>query len=64
MIREFAIEQDNDASLRSAENTLRLMRANLRDLKQKRDSDLERINRDVQLKVTEKIKSLNLVQVI
>lgn len=63
-MREFAITQDDDAALRSAEGALRLMRANLRDLKQKRESDLERINRDVQLKVTEEIKSLNLVQVI
>ncbi|MCQ2246555.1 MAG: DEAD/DEAH box helicase [Bacteroidaceae bacterium] len=63
-LREYAIQQDDDAALRNAEGALRLMTANLRDLRQKRESDLERINKDVQLKVTEEIKSLNLVQVV
>ena len=63
-LKEVAIEQDDDAALRNAEGALRLMRANLRDLQQRREADLERINRDVQLKVTDEIKSLNLVQVV
>ena len=64
MIREFAISSGNDEDLRRAENVLRLQRANLRDLLEKREADLERINRDVHLKVTPEIKSLNLVQVV
>ncbi len=64
MIREFAISCGNDEDLRRAENVLRLQRANLRDLLEKREADLERINRDVHLKVTPEIKSLNLVQVV
>ena len=63
-LKEMAIEQDDDAALRNAEGALRLMRANLRDLQQRREADLERINRDVQLKVTDEIKSLNLVHVV
>ncbi len=63
-LKEVAIEQGDDAALRNAEGALRLMRANLRDLQQRREADLERINRDVQLKVTDEIKSLNLVLVV
>lgn len=63
-IRENAIYNNDDNALRSAEGALRLLRANLRDLMARMESDLERINHDVQLKVTEEIKSLNLVQVI
>ena len=64
LMREHAITTGNDEELRRAENVLRLQRANLRDLMEKRESDLERINRDVNLKVTPEIKSLNLVQVV
>jgi len=64
MMREYAISTGNDDELRRAENVLRLQRANLRDLMEKKESDLERINRDVHLKVTPEIKSLNLVQVV
>ena len=39
------------------------MRSNLRDLKERREIDIERINRDVHLKVYNEIKSLNLVLV-
>ena len=63
-MREVAIEQEDDAALRNAEGALRLMRANLRDLQQRKEADLERITRDVQLKVMDEIKSLNLVQVV
>ena len=64
MMREFALSSGNDDDLRRAENVLRLQKANLRDLLEKRESDLERINRDVHLKVTPEIKSLNLVKVV
>ena len=62
--RETAITRDDDVAQRNAENAIRLMNANLRDLQKRKEMDLERINRDVQLKVTEEIKSLNLVQVV
>ena len=64
LMREYAISVGNDDELRRADNTLRLHRANLRDLLERREADLERINRDVQLKVTPEIKSLNLVQIV
>lgn len=64
MIREYALSSGNDDDLRRAENVLRLQRANLRDLMERKESDIERINRDVHLKVTPEIKSLNLVQVV
>ncbi len=64
MMREYAISSGDDDELRRAENALRLLRANLRDLIEKRESDLVRINRDVHLKVTPEIKSLNLVKVV
>lgn len=64
LMREHAISVGDDDELRRTENVLRLQRANLRDLLERRESDLERINRDVQLRVTPEIKSLNLVQVV
>ena len=64
MMREYAISNGDYDELKRAENVLRLQRANLRDLLERRESDLERINRDVHLKVTSEIKSLNLVQVV
>ena len=64
VVREYALSSGNDDDLRRAENILRLQRANLRDLMERKESDIERINRDVQLKVTPEIKSLNLVQVV
>jgi len=63
-IRDGAIAANDDEELRRAENVLRLQRANLRDLLNKRESDLERINRDVHLMVIHEIKSLNLVKVV
>lgn len=62
--REEALLAKNDQDYRSAENAIRLMQANIRDLQKRKEYDLERINRDVHLKVTETIKSLNMVQVI
>ena len=64
VVREYALSSGNDDDLRRAENILRLQRANLRDLMERKESDIERINRDVHLKVTPEIKSLNLVQVV
>ena len=63
-IREYAISVGDDEEFRRAENVLRLQRANLRDLLNKREIDLERISRDVHLMVTHEIKSLNLVKVV
>ena len=55
----------HDASvLSNAERILPMMRKNLQNLIKSRDDELERINKDVQLKVTEEIKSLNLINVI
>ncbi len=62
--REMSIDINDDEALRKAEGAIRLMKANLRDLKQRREADLDKINRDVQLKVTEIIKSLNLIHVV
>ncbi len=63
-IKENALVVGDDEEYRKAENTLRLLRANLRDLMEKKESDIERINRDVHLTVKPEIKSLNLVKVI
>lgn len=64
MMKEYALSVGDDDELRRAENVLRLQRANLRDLLEKREKELERINRDVQLKVTSEVRSLNLVKVV
>lgn len=64
LMREYAISRGKDDDLRRADNTLRLLRANMRDLNDRKESDIERINRDVHLKVTPEIKSLNLVKVV
>ena len=60
---EIALMRKDDDEQRRAEGALRLMRSNLRDLKERREIDIERINRDVHLKVYNEIKSLNLVLV-
>lgn len=62
--REYALSAGDETELRNAERLLPLRRASLRDLVNKRESDLEKINRDVHLLVTPVIKSLNLVQVV
>ncbi len=61
--KEYAIFTNDDNALRKAENLIRLRKANIRDLKEKRENDLEKINRDIELKVVEEIMSLNLVVV-
>ncbi len=63
-IRECALAARDEDEVRRSENVLRLQRANLRDLINRRESDLERISRDVNLMVTHEIKSLNLVKVV
>lgn len=63
-VRESAIEHNNDEDLRRAENTLRLLRHNLGELHSKREADEERIKREVYLKVTSSIKSLNLIKIV
>ena len=62
--REMAIIDNDDDRVRSEDRILRLRYGQLRNMEERREHDLERINRDVQLKVTEEIKSLNLVQVV
>ena len=64
LFRQVAIDQNDDDAKRKADGAIRLLKANLRDLKLRRETDLEKINRDVQLRVTEEIKSLNLVNVV
>lgn len=63
-LREAALMLKDDAALRTVEGTLRLMKSNLQTLQQKKEEDIERINKDVQLKVIGEIRSLNLVHVV
>ena len=54
-----------DEEMRSkAERILPAMRSTLQNLIQQRDDELEKINRDVQLRVTDEVKSLNLVKIV
>jgi len=64
ILLEYAIGQNKDDDIRRAENTLRLLRHNLAELKSKREADEERIMRDVALKVVSSIQSLNLIKII
>ena len=55
----------NDEEMRSnAERILPVMRSQLLILQQRRDDELEKINSDVQLKVMDEVKSINLVKVV
>lgn len=63
-MQENALLLNDKEMLSRAENTLRLQRNNLQTLLQKRDDEIEKINRDVQLMVTDEVKSLNLVKVV
>lgn len=47
-----------------AERTLRLQRGQLQALQQRKEDEIEKINRDVQLRITDEVKSLNLVKII
>jgi len=56
---------NNDEEMRGkAERILPAMRSTLQNLIQQRDDELEKINRDVQLRVTDEVKSLNLVRIV
>ena len=60
-IIEIALNSD---TRKNAERVLPPMRGQLRDAIRDRDHALEKINRDAQLKVTEELKSLNLINLI
>ena len=63
-LQESAILLNDSALQDRAERTLRLQRGQLQALMQKKEDDVERINRDVQLKVTDEVKSINLVNIV
>ena len=54
----------NPETRRNAERVIPAMRGQLRDAIRDRDHALERIKRDAQLRVTEELKSLNLINII
>ena len=56
--------QESALMLDRALRTLRLQRNNLQTLLQRKEDDIEKINRDVQLKITDEVKSLNLVKIV
>lgn len=64
MIQHNAQLLKDDEMYNRAERTLWLQRARLQSLIQKKEEDIEKINRDVQLKVTDEVKSLNLVKIV
>ena len=64
MLLQTALMIHDEELQNRAERALRLMRNNLQTLQQRRDEELEKINKDIQLKVTEEIKSLNLVHIV
>ena len=61
---EYAIKTNDDKLARSSEGALRLLRSNLKDIRQRREADLERIKKDKQINIKSEISSLNLVNVI
>ena len=63
-IQETATILKDDDMLSRAERTLRLQRGQMQALLQRKEDDIEKINRDVQLRVTDEIKSLNLVKIV
>ena len=54
---------DNDTHERAG-RTLRLQRAQLQGLLQRKEDDMDKINKDVQLRVTDEVKSINLVRIV
>jgi len=62
--REFAIDIDDQKAIRQAEGAIRLMKANIKEMYNKKEAELERINHDDQLSVIESISSINLVNII
>lgn len=63
-IHENAVMIGDNEMLSRAENTLRLQRSNLQTLLQRKEDEIEKINKDVQLKVTDEVMSLNLVNLV
>lgn len=63
-ILENSLLFNDDDMYSRAERTLRLQRGQMQTLLQRKEDDIERINRDVQLKVTDEVKSLNLVRIV
>lgn len=63
-IQENATLLKDEATASRAERTLRLQRGQMQALLQRKEDDIEKINRDVQLRVTDEVKSLNLVKIV
>ena len=63
-LQENAILINDKDLIERAGRTLRLQRSQLQGLLQRKEDDVEKINRDVQLKVTDEIKSINLVRIV
>ena len=63
-LQQTAILLKDDDMLSRAERTLRLQRGQMQSLLQRKEDDIEKINRDVQLRVTDEVKSLNLVKIV
>ncbi len=63
-LQESAILLNDTVMHDRAERTLRLQRGQLQGLLQRKEDDIEKINRDVQLRVTDEVKSLNLVKIV
>ena len=63
-IQQTALMLKDDTMFSRAERALRLQRNNLQTLIQRKEDDIEKINRDVQLRVTDEVKSLNLVKLV
>lgn len=64
VLRYYAQELNDSEALKNAENTLRLLNARLRELRQQKDAALQRLQSDPELKVTDDIMSLSYIQVI
>jgi len=63
-LRDTALLLKDDDMLSRAERTLRLQRGQLQSLLQRKEDEMEKINKDEQLRVTDEIKSLNLVKIV
>lgn len=63
-LQESALILKDDEIYNRAERTLRLQRGQLQAMLQRKEDDIEKINRDVQLRVTDEVKSLNLVKIV
>lgn len=64
IMQESAILLNDKEMQDRAERILRLQRGQLQNLLQRKEDDIEKINRDVQLMVTDEVKSLNLVKIV